>query len=335
MKRKFIIHIGPAKTGTSSLQEVLFEHRDTLLANGYDYPGFGRHAQMLLLPGHHGIPARLQQFHEVPPGVIENLAALPDNRTVIFSSENLAHIGAEGVRILIEALDPEDLEIVYYARRWDHLLPSVWQELVKHGNSRTFLEFLNTQVSAPMASIYLNYLKCLEPWAKVVGPRRLRIFSYDMMVAAGDDIVTHFCREVLGLKLDIAEERRENRRQTPENTEILRLLNKMAFAGRPPSPAVRFALTRKREELADDLAEIATGMKPYLQQVRPYPVFLYDHLERMFLKTFGNRVENLSEGGRLLKDHTIANTPYVSQDYLLEGGMIERFRALLDALGPL
>lgn len=334
MKRKFIIHIGPAKTGTSSLQEVLFEHRNTLLANGYDYPGFGRHAEMLLLPGHHGIPARLQQFREVPPGVIENLAALPDNRTVIFSSENLAHISAEGVRILVEALDPEDLEIVYYARRWDHLLPSVWQELVKHGNSRTYLEFLNHQVSAPMASIYLNYLNCLEPWAKVLGPRRLRIFSYDMMTAAGDDIVTHFCREVLGLKLDVSEERRENRRQTPEYTETLRLLNKMAFAGRTPSPAVRFALTRKRDELADDLAEIQAGMKPYLQQARPYPVFLYDHLERMFLKTFGNRVENLSKAGRLLEEHTVANTPYVSQDYLLEAGMIERFRAVLNALGP-
>ena len=97
----------------------------------------------------------------------------------------------------------------------------------------------------------------------------------------------------------------------------------------------RLALTRKREELADELSDIAAGMKPYLQQARPYPQFLYDHLEKMFLKTFGNRVENLSADGRLLEDHTIVTAPYVNQDYLLQKGMIERFQSLLNAITPI
>lgn len=310
-------------------------HRDALLSQGYDYPGFGRHVDMPLLPGHHGIPDRLRRHGEVPPGVVENLNTLPDDRTIIFSSEDLAHLNADQVRALVKGLGSTDVEVVFYARRWDHLLPSVWQELIKHGHSRSYLEFHNAQLAAPMASIYLNYMNSLNPWAQVLSPKKLRIFSYDTMLAAGDDIVTHFCREVLGWVPEKMTVRRDNPRQTPVQTEILRMLNKMAFVGKPSSPAVRFALQRKTDDLEEELADLSKRLKPYVRHAPFCPPFVFAHVERAFLRTYGQRVENLAENGLLLMDRGIAASPYVSQDYLLDGGIVAALRNVLKQLGPI
>lgn len=332
MTKKFVIHIGPAKTGTSSLQEVLFQKRDLLLANGYDYPAFGRHVDMQQLPGHHGIPDRLRRLEEVPPGVIDNLNQLPDDRTFIFSSENFSHLSRPAVRELVQGLGSDDLEVIYYARRWDHLLPSVWQELIKHGDSRPYLEFLNAQIAAPMASAYLNYMNAIDPWASILGPKKIRIFSYDTARAEGYDVVSHFCKKVLGVEMDLAEPRRDNVRQPTEETEILRMLNRLAFGQRGGSPMVRFALGQKRQDLQDEIKALTDILRPYIRNAPLCPPFLFEHVERAFLKRYGHRVENLTGEGLLLDERTFETVPYVCSDYLLKPDVVDLLRKILKAL---
>ena len=185
MAHKFIIHIGPAKTGTSSLQEALFDHREMLLEHGVNYPNFGRHRTMRLLPGHHGIPRLLREEDRLPLDVVEALTDHAIDQTIIFSSEEFSWLNAAQIRQFSELLGETPVEVIYYARRWDHLVPSIWQELIKHGFSRPYLEYLNTQVTAPRVSHHLNYMIPLDAWHDVFGDTALRIFSYDNIREAG------------------------------------------------------------------------------------------------------------------------------------------------------
>ncbi len=329
MAKKFIIHIGPAKTGTSSLQEALFKNRQGLLENGYDFPGFGRHVHMQRLPGHHGIPDRLRQSGEVPAGVVEHLAQLPDERTFVFSSENFAHVPRGAIQAFVEALQPEEISIVYYARRWDHLLPSVWQELIKHGDSRPYLEFLNAQVTAPLASSYLNYTVALDNWSAVVGKEKIRIFAYDNIRAEGQGIVEHFCHHVLNMALPPEAEHRENPRQKVELTETLRMMNRLFFKAQPGTPAMRVALTQAQSAISEDLAKLETLYAPYKRQARLSAPFVFKHVERLLLRKYGACVENLGENDTLFGTFQMEPTAYINQDYLLEPGALESLRSLL------
>lgn len=333
MPPKFIVHIGPPKTGTSSLQQALSQHRDQLLAQGYDYADFGRHPEMPQLPGHHGIAESLQQRRALPPGFSTALSQLSGEHRVIFSSENLAHLQPGAVQQLLQALGPENVEIIYYARRWEQLLPSVWQELIKHGHSQGYLEFLNHQTSAPMASVYLNYMQVLDRWAAVVGLKSLRIFSYDNLRAEGLDVVQHFCARVLGIQLQQPQPRRDNRRQTVGRSETLRMLNWLAFGGKGGSPRVRMALDQQRHQLCQELADLDVIYEPYIRRVRLCAPFVFPHVERKFLGRYGERVENLAADGQLFGTRERLPAPYVHGNYLLEDGVVPRLRQLLRRLG--
>jgi hypothetical protein len=329
MAKKIIIHIGPAKTGTSSLQEALFQSRETLLQHGYDFPGFGRHEKMPLLPGHHGIPDRLRRAEEVPAGVLENLALINDDRTLVFSSENFAHVSQKAVQILADSLGTEDIAVVYYVRRWDHLLPSVWQELVKHGDSRPYLEFLNAQTSAPLASPYLNYTSVLDNWSKVLGLRNIRIFSYDNIKDSGQGIVEHFYSQVLDVPFEAEVEQRENPRQTIEYTETVRILNRMTFGSKNGTPEIRMALAQAKPDLAEELAALDKLYAKHKRQARICAPFVFRQVERAFLRTYEACVENLSDNDRLFGDFQMEPTSYISQDYLLEPHALDKLQALL------
>lgn len=329
MAKKYIIHIGPPKTGTSSLQGALFQDRDNLLKHGYDFPGFGRHEKMLLLPGHHGIPDRLRQAGEVPAGVLQNLAEINDDRTFVLSSEDFSHVPQKSVKTLVDSLGAADITVVYYARRWDHLLPSVWQELIKHGDSRPYLEFLNAEISGPLASRYLNYTSVLDNWSKVLGLRNIRIFSYDNIKDNGQGIVEHFYSQVLGLPFDVKVEQRENPRQTIGYTETVRILNRLTFGPKTGTPEIRMALAQARSDLAEDLAALDTLFAKHKRQARVCAPFVFRQVERAFLRTYEARVENLSDNGRLFGDFQMEPTPYISQDYLLEPGVLDMLQTLL------
>lgn len=332
MAPKFIVHIGPPKTGTSSLQEALSQNREPLLALGYDYPNFGRHPEMLQLPGHHGIAQSLQQG-ALPTGFQAWLDQLSGAHRVILSSENFAHVPAAGVQLLVQTLGPENIEIIYYARRWEQLMPSVWQELVKHGHSQSYLEFLNHQTSAPMASIYLNYMNVLDRWAKEVGTDSLRIFSYDNLRAEGVDIVQHFCTRVLNIQLQMDQPHQHNPRLQVGRTETLRMLNWLAFGGKGGSPRVRMALEQHSSQLHQELADLDALYEPYIRRVRLCAPFVFPHLERRFLTVYGARVENLAQDGRLFSDREVLPAPYVHSNYMLEEGAVPRLRQLLHDIG--
>lgn len=102
-----LLHIGPSKTGTTSLQFAMHERRDLLRRHGVVYPGSGtrpREAVWAQL----GMPMGPEMRRERPR--IERWHALVDevsraeHQRVCVSNEDFARADAEEVRSLVESL---------------------------------------------------------------------------------------------------------------------------------------------------------------------------------------------------------------------------------------
>lgn len=330
MARRILVHIGPAKTGTSSLQETLYAARESLSAQGYAYSPFGRHDQMPRAAGHHGLPAVLKTGAAMPDELVQWIHALPPEHVVILSSENFAHLSTAQITAFVAQLGagqavPPQIEVIYYARRWDKLMPSVWQELVKHGECRPYLTFLNQQMAAPRASLYLNYGMVLERWATACGGDNIHLFSFDNLKSQGHDIISHFSQEVLGLARLQASPRGSNASWQVSSTEILRLLNVISFGNRQGDPSVRTRFVKAQALVADEIAEIVSLLDSYVQECRPCAPLVLHAVEHDVLQKFGARLGNPTPDGRLFELSSFAQATYVDGNFWL----LDRPRVLL------
>lgn len=352
--RRIVFHVGPAKTGTSSLQEALYAARVPLAEQGYIYPSQGRHDQMPRAAGHHGLPAVLNDGGHLPAPFLEAVAAVPADQTVVLSSENLAHLGKPQIARLMADLaeigiTPEQIAVVYYARRWDHLLPSVWQELVKHGTSRSYLSFLNQQATAPRASLYLNYAITLERWGAVCGRENLHLYGYDQLRHQERDIISHFTEDVLGVALPEPEPEPEpgaggitaNTRWPVTMTEVLRALNRLSFgqaaeAGRGTAE-VRRRLMEGCALVATELAELEALLTPFVRRCWPCAPLVLQALENATLAQFDACLRNPTPEGRLFDASPFKEAEYVEESYLWQEApraLLHQIHQRLDLPGP-
>ena len=126
-----LVHIGPPKTGTTSLQGALHRQRDVLRGHGVCYPGttqrHRRQGDALL--------ERLGPGGEVEPmsawtDLVAEVAAVPDLRVCV-STESFARARPEHIERIVADLGRDRVHMVVAARRLDRLLPSAWQQRVK------------------------------------------------------------------------------------------------------------------------------------------------------------------------------------------------------------
>ncbi|MCT7378209.1 hypothetical protein [Chelativorans salis] len=140
---KTVIHIGPMKTGTTYIQNILQKSRSELLKLGWVYPG-------RLLNQQHAcygicgdeIPwvtnALSRKNERLGEELIRQLQTRETN--VIISSEALASLTPIGVENFLEAIGGAD-EVIATIRPLEKLLPSAWQQLIKGGSTKSLDEF--------------------------------------------------------------------------------------------------------------------------------------------------------------------------------------------------
>src|SRR5262245_64817592 len=124
------LHVGTPKSGTTSLQELLWRNRERLRGAGLLYPGDQPDAHFLatldLLDRHfHGQAAA--------DGAWERLAAEVQawGGTAVISHEMLAPARPDTVRRAMDSLAGVEVHIVCTARDLARQVPAVWQEDVK------------------------------------------------------------------------------------------------------------------------------------------------------------------------------------------------------------
>lgn len=143
VSRRIHLHVGLPKTGTTTLQEVLWHNRTALAAAGLLYPGRDSTA-------HHRAAVDLMRERYrgwLEPGMagawrllVEQLAAWP--RDAVVSSELFAPSEPDAVAEVLSALDFAEVHVICTVRDIARQIPSVWQEDVKNQRTLTFGEFL-------------------------------------------------------------------------------------------------------------------------------------------------------------------------------------------------
>ncbi|MGA8245436.1 MAG: hypothetical protein WB797_00880 [Nocardioides sp.] len=144
-----LVHVGPFKTGSSSLQMALHTRRDEVLGLGVHYPGPAyRHLRPIAAVmgrGPRGVPSvPAEEWDEL----VADIRRVDAPRTVV-SSEGLSTAGTKTVARVVHDLGADRVHVVRVERRLDRLLPSAWQERVKSSNeTRSYDRFLDDVLSA-------------------------------------------------------------------------------------------------------------------------------------------------------------------------------------------
>ncbi len=238
---RYVVHIGPHKTGTTYIQSRLAAARDYLRSAGVVYPATWRAS--------HTVHSHLRLFERIRHRQLDELRrefveqALDDDALVLLSSEDLQYLDAQEIRILADLLATPNVTIAYYCRRWSELLPSCWQERVKHGSDQPLPEFLLLLTAHAHRSAMANYGIVLDRYLGVFGPGRVRVVSYSEVIDSHLDLAEHFVATFLpplSGGLPPAQEARPNASLAATEIEMIRVLNALhRRRGGEPSSAIR------------------------------------------------------------------------------------------------
>lgn len=183
------LHIGMPKTGTTSLQKVLFNNRNKLLENGYLYPmsGIRFNAKQIEDRYCHNLLALffldfkekcdlLSQFSTWEGLKTEIDSINPKN--VIISAEAFTFYDVfykpETIAKVKSFLKNYEVKIIIYIRKQDDFLESCYRYMVNIGACRVDIkEFFNE------FKYMFNYYQILENWADIFGYQNIIIRHFD------------------------------------------------------------------------------------------------------------------------------------------------------------
>jgi len=228
----FIIHIGPAKTGSKYLQSSLFGLRAEMLKDGINYADDWWSDRQP-----HISHAPLLERLKGPPDAATEAAFRrlreSDCRSVILSCEGFTALPPEKLAYWRSLLGNSPTEIVFYCRRWSERIPSTWRQDIKEGRFETLPELCVRTFLKPIENRGINYTLVWKDFTAAFGKENLRLVSYSNLRDQNVYIVRHFLSEVVKCRDDVVlptENIRTNVSPDAFHTETLRSLNYLHFS---------------------------------------------------------------------------------------------------------
>lgn len=223
MKRKLFLHVGPHKTGTTLIQKVCLDNQPALLSGGVFYPKnyvriFGHHLIRDLIKGRQLSESDSNFFKEI-------------DSDILLSSEDFISFSIKDFEYIKTFFSDFDVHVIYSWRRASLKMYSIWQELIKHGQSVSFFEFYHNHLARPAQSYMLSADLQVERFVKVFGIKKVHLIDYDK--AAKDKNLLELFFSIINCKysreyLEKSESKVSNNRSlNPFDTETIRILNKI------------------------------------------------------------------------------------------------------------
>lgn len=225
-----VLHIGTMKSGTSYLQDTLERNREALKAVGVRYLGRGTRAVWDVLG--------LRPPSEKSAGAWDRLvhqANTADSPVRLLSMEMLSTASDEEAGEVVAAFGPDPVEVVITARDIARIIPSAWQNTVKHGSRRTFPAFVDAVTGrsderGPRERFWKQHdvLAIATRWAAVVGARNVHLVTVPPSGSPPDVLWERFCA-VLGVDpagYDTQVDRSSNFSLSFSDAELVRRLNR-------------------------------------------------------------------------------------------------------------
>jgi len=206
MARRAILHIGTAKTGTSTLQAFLAKNRAALAARGVLYPRFAgavnhtglcvyaaRDAMRDDLRRQSGVasPDDLARFRQKLELDAAAELSSQDARVVLLSNEHLSHrLESESeIRRLRDFLARhfDDVRVTLYLRRQDRLAVSLHATHLRMGATGT--EILPAEARE---GLLFDYARALDLWQSVFGADAITPVIYERESLEGGSVTSDF-----------------------------------------------------------------------------------------------------------------------------------------------
>jgi hypothetical protein len=172
-----LLHIGPHKTGTTSLQSAFHVGRREAAAQGVHYAGPNRQPMQAA----HAITGKPSPYADgkTPPrsrwrDLVREVEGAVGKRVVI-SSEGFADADDDGIRTVITDLGADRVHVVVTLRPLVRILPSQWQQYVQGGMTLAYDEWLDAMLNQPPGSVSPSFWvrhrhdTLVKRWAAVAG----------------------------------------------------------------------------------------------------------------------------------------------------------------------
>jgi hypothetical protein len=148
------VHAGEPKTGTTFLQDALWDNRQVLAARGIVLPGYNRRDHVR---ARRDLREELRQQSDLAApwaGEWDVLTAQVMCAPVasVISDELLAACTEQQVERAVRSLGPADVHVILTVRALDTVLPTEWQETVKCGGSVGWEAWLRAVIDTASAS---------------------------------------------------------------------------------------------------------------------------------------------------------------------------------------
>lgn len=229
-----LLHIGPHKTGTTSIQGALFAAKDAMAEHGVVFPAHSRHPMEAAL----GVCARPGMMGETKPTekhwqrLVEQVHAT-GKRTSVVSSEFFADApDDETIARIVDDLGRDRVHVLITLRPLSKIMPSQWQQYVQNGLRMGYEDWLTHMLrkapyEKPNPSFWRRHRhdRLVERWARVAGAENITVVVVDDSDRGG---LMRTFESLLGLPDGLLEAVPDtaNRSLTLAETEMLRKLNR-------------------------------------------------------------------------------------------------------------
>lgn len=328
MKKRFIIHIGPHKTGSTYIQKTLFDNKTRLKEVGIEYSEILKKGHI----AHHDLAEKF--YTKQYDRAIEILTDIKStNLDILISSENFDRLDAEDVNILAQAIKGYRVEIIFFKRRLDDLLVSNWQESVKHGGVESWSKYFFRHLLKPFSSEVLNNSKTIDLYINEFGKEKIQIIDFDNAKKSGEDICDLFFETINAPKLKGVGSRSSVNTSLPYSyIEIIRVLNVLYIQKNMKSPhhflrehfLAFMKKNNKNNELIDKVKKI---IEKKFEPLSMDDKFVLKHLNDTFMKEYGELIMNPNHEKESKKIYELPN-----DNWCMESEVIKSIELIYDQL---
>lgn len=259
-----LLHIGPHKTGTTTLQAAFHQNRESLLRQGVHYAGKRSQpmtAAMAVATGRI-MPGDSTNALDRWVDLVAEINAAAASQTVI-SSEFFCEADAEHIRRIVSDLGTDCTHVVITLRPLVKILASQWQQYLQNRFTMTYAAWLDAMLNhADETDLTPSFWRrhrhdvLVRRWADVIGKDNVTVVVLD---EADKRMLMRTFEEMLSLEAEtlVPRDLAANRSLTFAEAEMVRSFNEQYQAqGWSHADYIRF---------------VRFGAARYLQQRRPSP----------------------------------------------------------------
>lgn len=266
-----VLHVGPHKTGTTTVQAAFHQNREAAAAQGVVYPGKGPHPMLGAMAAATGTPLAGRTLAEGEAQwarIVAEVAAAGEATTVV-SSEFLCEATPDRIGPLVQDMGADRIQVVITLRPLVRILASQWQQYMQNGaalrpaDCGPYEAWLHDLLDDPESSTVTpsfwrrhTHDRLVRTWVEAVGADRVSVVVVDERDRRG---VLDAFEALTSLTPGTLEPREltANRSLTLSEVEMLRAFNE-----------------RYREhgwKVADHTRLVRFGSLRHLQQRTPLP----------------------------------------------------------------